>query len=252
MSHCRHQPETIIQNNCGSVSENLPQQIQNRMIQPTMKMKSFRSFLTLVLAAGLLPFSTHAQLKITEVESSESGALHSDWWELSNFGGSSVNLNGYKFNDSTGGATNQAVTITGLSIAPGESMIFTENTSPQGFRDWWGTNSTLTLSVQITTYVMSGIGLSSATDEVHLYDSNSNEVDSVTFGAATAGFSFLFDNSGPIGRSPTGNSVNGVNGAFASVQNGDIGSPGLVPEPATLALCGIGLSLFFFRRNLKK
>ena len=63
---------------------------------------------------GLLVFATlltsRAQLAITEIVSSGSTNLgatlvtqKSDWWELSNFGTNTINLDGYKWNDNAGG-----------------------------------------------------------------------------------------------------------------------------------------------------
>src|SRR5436190_17338834 len=120
--------------------------------------------------------------------------------------------------------------------------------TPQGFRDWWG--SSLNPSTQITVYQMSGIGLSSGGDQVNLWNPSNVLVDSVNFSTATAGTSFLFDPTGAAGRSPSGLSQVGVGGAFTAAQNGDIGSPGAVPEPSAFALAGLSAAgLLVFRRR---
>lgn len=195
--------------------------------------------LLMSLSTFLLPNSIQAQLKITEVESSEAGDAHGDWWELSNFGISSVDLTGYKFNDATGGTATGFFTVPSISIASGESIIFADigdvTITEQDFRDWWGINS----SVQVILYgPLSGIGLSSGGDQVNLWDTSDTLVDGVSFGAATKGTTFGYD---PATGTFGGLSQVGVNGAFVAAQNGDIGSPGAVPEPSVLALGGFGL-----------
>lgn len=222
-----------------------------------MKKNLTSSILALALTASLLPTAAHAQLKITEAESSEASGTFTtaDWFELSNLGASAVDLTGYKMDDSSA-SFGSSVALTGItSIAAGESVVFFEVTggtplTVQGFKDWWG--SGLNASLQIGTYSGSGVGLSSGGDGVNLFDSIGTHIDGVTFGAATAGTTFEFDG-GAIGRSPTGLSADGVNGAFLS-GNGDIGSPGVapVPEPATLALGGLGLAALFLSRRKRK
>ena len=87
------------------------------------------------LAAG----SAQAQLKITEVQSSEMAGLHQDWWELTNFGGETVSLNDYKFDDSSASLASAVLLSANLAIKPGESIVFVETLTPQEFRTWWGT-----------------------------------------------------------------------------------------------------------------
>lgn len=213
-----------------------------------MNPKTNCSLLVLVLTAGLLPATASAQLRITEAESSEASGTFTtaDWWELTNFGLSPVNLTGYTMDDSSA-SVGSSVALTGVtSIAPGESVVFVEDLTEQEYRDWWG--SGLSLSVQVGSYSGSGVSFSSGGDGVTLFDSGGTLVDSVSFGSATSGTTFEFDN-GSSGRSPVGLSAEGVNGAFLS-QNGDIGSPGAVPEPATLTLGALGLaSLLTLRRR---
>jgi hypothetical protein len=65
---------------------------------------------------------------------------------------------------------------------------------------------------------------------------------SVSFGAATTGLTF--DNAAGLTGSISQLSQIGVNGAFRSFNNAEIGSPGriAVPEPTSMALAGIGLA----------
>jgi hypothetical protein len=218
-----------------------------------MKNKSRYSLHLFAFLIASLPFTTIAQLKITEVESSEAGGVHDDWWELTNLGSSSVDLSNYRFNDDTGGfATGAFVLPSGLSIGSGESMIFVESTTSQpmtvqGFRDWWGGG--LSASAQIVVYSGSGFGLGSGGDQVNLWDSGGALVDGVVTTAATAGTSFVFDSAGAAGRSPAGLSQAGNGGAFTAAQNGDIGSPAVAPEPSVFSLIGFCSALLLIIRR---
>jgi Lamin Tail Domain len=211
----------------------------------------------------LLPVCAQAQLKITEVQSSEnSGSIDTagdsapDWFELSNFGSGSVNITGYTMDDNSDSFADSVALLGITSIAPSESVVFFENDgtslTTQDFQNWWGPS--LSVSVQIGTYGGKGVGLSSSGDEVNIFDSSGDPIDGVSFGAATTGTTFLFDD-GAIGRSPTGLSADGVDGAFTASEDGDIGSPGyvagltLVPEPGAFALLGVsGTMLLGLRR----
>ena len=195
------------------------------------------------LAAG----SAQAQLKITEVQSSEMAGLHQDWWELTNFGGETVSLKDYKFDDSSASLASAVVLSPNLAIKPGESIVFVETLTPQEFRTWWGTG--LSTEAQIVTYSGSGLGLSSGGDAVNVWNAQGVLVDSVKFGAATAGVSFGYNTAI---KTFGGLSVVGVGGTFVSAQVGDIGSPAAVPEPTSLWLVGGGLALLALgsrRRN---
>ena len=193
--------------------------------------------------AMLIASSANGQLRITEVESTQAGGEHSDWWEVTNFGLTPVDLVGYKFDDSSGSiATSVTLTTSSLSLAPGQSVIFVESMTPEEFRTWWGTG--LSAGAQIVTYTGSGVGFGASGDAVHLWDSTDVLVDQVTFGQATAGVSFGYDG-GIFGAL----SQAGVGGAFVAFENGDVGSPGIavVPEPSTTALLLTGLLALAYR-----
>ena len=153
-----------------------------------MKKNLVPSMLALALTASLLPLTAQAQLRITEVESSESSggsALPTaDWWELSNFGASAVNLTGYRMDDNSDSFA-LSVALAGItSIAPGESVVFFEQSggtplTVAGFQNWWGTG--LGGSVQVGTYSGSGVGLSAAADHVNIFDSTGTLIDGVDF-----------------------------------------------------------------------
>jgi len=179
-------------------------------------------------------------LVITEVMSGEStnnanGSTtgHNDWFELSNLGNFAVNLHGYRVDDSHNVLSASATITNKTLIQPGESVVFVQDMTPAQFRAWWGTN--LGATVQIVDYNGSGQGLSGSGDDVHVWNAvatvNSDQIAGVSFLAGTDGVSFGFDptrtdETGFLGFAPDGQSVLGVNGAFAAAVGGDIGSPG--------------------------
>jgi hypothetical protein len=129
-----------------------------------------------------------SQLRITEVMSS--GGT-SDWFELTNFGTTSVDITGWKVDDSSFGLATSFLLNGVTSIAPNERVMFCENASASyatTFRTFWG----LASSVQVGTYTGTQIGLSSGGDGVIVFDASGTEVWRVSFGAATAGTSFYW------------------------------------------------------------
>lgn len=196
-----------------------------------------------VIASNRLGFATNSatllvtprpHLVITEIMAAQStnGPFggHNDWFELSNFDDFTVDLTGYRFDDSSA-LLSSATTITNhVTIAPGESVVFVENSSPDSFRAWWGANNLA--NVQIITYRGAGLGLSSLGDAVNLWNSGATEdfdtIASEVFSTATNGVSFGYDaDSQTFGDL----SEEGLRGAFRAVQNGDIGSPGYIRNP---------------------
>jgi hypothetical protein len=193
--------------------------------------------LALLFAASTV---CRAQLAITEVHSSEgtTGApeIHADWFELTNFGTQPVDLTGWILNDTTGGVTTGAVTLGALSIAAGESIVFVEGLEAQVFRNWWG--SSVGEAVQIVTYSATGIGLSSSGDGIRLWAAGATadtapalSVDFGPAGASTATFTYD-QTTGDL----TARSVAGVRGAFAALDNGDAGSPGVSQGTVALSI----------------
>lgn len=194
-------------------------------------------------AASIAPAAV--SLKITEVMSSGSTA---DWFELTNFGDTAATITGYKMDDSSfSSGAGAAVALNGItSIAAGESVIFMETSSAAdatAFKTFWGGIS----SVQVGIYSGSGVGLSSGSDGVGVFDASNVLLDSVSFGAATSNVSFGYN---PSTSTFGALSAVGVNGAFQSANAANnVGSPGVVPEPATLGLLGCAGSLLLARRR---
>lgn len=204
-------------------------------------MKFLLSLALLVSATATL----RAQLAITEVFPAAStnglATLHADWWELTNFGTSPVDVSGYRFNDSNGGLTNGVVTIESLILEPGESVIFVEQNVTTGlptaedFRTWWG--AALPEGLRIFTYGTNNIGLSGSGDTLRLWDpATTNENDPVAlaeFGAATVGSSFTY---GPATGVFGTVSIAGIDAAAAAAENGDVGSPGRTTGTVPLSI----------------
>jgi hypothetical protein len=191
--------------------------------------------------AATLMVTRRPRLVITEIMPAQStnGPFrgHNDWWELTNLDDFTVDLSSYRFDDSSATLA-AAVTLTNnFSIAPGESIVFVENMTPEEFRSWWG-SSFMRSNQQIITYRGAGLSLSSAGDAVNVWNSGATEnfdtIASEVFSTATLGVSFRFDpDAGVFGEL----SAEGLHGAWVAPENGDIGSPGFTrnpPEPRIL------------------
>ena len=207
---------------------------------------------------ALAQFST---LRITEAMSSSGVGGTADWWEVTNYGSSAVDITGWKVDDSSF-TSGSSVALNGItSISAGESVAFLETTTLDSgtvatlissFRTFWGGSAA---SAQIGYYAGSGIGLSSNGDGLVMFSGTTETTPRVSFGAATTGASFYYgyDAAGDPTTSPNTNAIVSTVGTldgqstFASAtistaQN--IGSPGTavaaVPEPSSIALLAIG------------
>ena len=201
-----------------------------------------------------LGVAARADLVITEAMSSSvhtNTAANADWWELFNSGASDVDLTGYSWDDNS--VTPGSADFNGLTIAAGTYLIVCGETlgAEQAWRDVWG------IAASVPVVNLGGTefqSFSSAGDEIHLYSPALVELAAVTFGAATAGYSFEWDATG----ASLGLSVIGENGAFQATSSGggvsgpDVGSPGAgaaIPEPATAALLALGAAALLRRRR---
>jgi hypothetical protein len=182
--------------------------------------------------SGAPPVDT-IDLRITEVMSTEAAPNvdTEDWWELTSFDTQAIDLSGWRFNDNTGGLTDPFVIPAGITIQPGESIIFVENLTRDEFLAWWGTNN-ITPTTQIITYTNVQISFSGTEgDSLFLWDATATDtndtIDAVSFGPAPAPQSFSYN---PL----TGElepSREGVNGAFVAAAGLDVGSPGRITGP---------------------
>lgn len=232
---------------------------------PSTTMK--KTIASLFIASATL-MSAHATLLITEVQSNQNFVSGEDFWELTNFGASAVDLAGFTYDDSTADPSLGFTFAGPLSIAPGQSIVFVEDMTPTAFRDWWGIGP----STEVVTFSGSGLGLGGG-DAVNLFDASNNLVASFNYAAAgftlsngdpslgghaglSAGgaevyFSAVWDPTSGIVSPRYTFAVAGQNGAFAAATGLDVGSPGVVPEPGTIAMIGLGLAavLYGMRRR---
>jgi hypothetical protein len=184
--------------------------------------------------------SSQGALVITEAMSSSGNGGTADWFELTNTGPSAVDATGYKMDDSSFAFAN-AVLLSGVgSIPAGTSALFVETDAPltdlPTFRTFWG-GSALTTLVGSYPSAGLGVGLSSSGDGVVVFDTAGTEITArASFGAATAGSSFIRSDGATAGTFGSVSQL-GVAGAFQSVgAPTNIASPGVVaPEPASLA-----------------
>ena len=224
-----------------------------------------RRIVTLAFAICCLASPALAQistLRITEVMSSSGVGGTADWWEVTNYGSSAVDITGWKVDDSSF-TSGSSVALNGItSISAGESVAFLETTTLDSgtvatlissFRTFWGGSAA---SAQIGYYAGSGVSFSSNGDGIVMFSGTGAETTPrVSFGAATPGASFYYgyDAAGDPTTSPNTNAIVSTVGTldgqstFASAtistaQN--IGSPGTavaaVPEPSSIALLAIG------------
>ncbi len=188
------------------------------------------------LAAGQSA-SAAAILRITEVMSNGDAT---DWFELTNLGDTSASLTGYRMDDSSFAIGSSVLLNVVASINPGESVIFIENandTAIASFRSTWN----LTAAVQVGRYNGSGVGLSSDGDSVVIYNGSSAEVTRVSFGVATPGtsFTYTYDAAGNLLSGPA------LSPGSATLN----GTPGVVPEPSSMLLGGLGMLALFRRKR---
>ena len=228
------------------------------MRSPARRIVSLAFAICCLASPALAQIST---LRITEAMSSSGVGGTADWWEVTNYGSSAVDITGWKVDDSSF-TSGSSVALNGItSISAGESVAFLETTTLDSgtvatlissFRTFWGGSAA---SAQIGYYAGSGIGLSSNGDGLVMFSGTGAETTPrVTFGAATTGASFYYgyDAAGDPTTSPNTNAIVSTVGTlggqitFASAtistaQN--IGSPGtaaVVPEPSSVALLAIG------------
>ena len=183
--------------------------------------------LVLALAAMGAPLASQSALLITEIMPSGSGQ---DWFELTNTGTGVVDLTGFKMDDNSFNFAN-AVEMQGIGqIAPGESVLFIEDTSTGVFLSNHGACLN---GVRVGTYSGSGVGLGGSGDGVIVFNAQGAEQSRQSFGAATAKTSFFYGSD----NSAATLSLSGSQGAV-TCGNTDIASPGSSDLSGTLVRPG--------------
>jgi 2',3'-cyclic-nucleotide 2'-phosphodiesterase (5'-nucleotidase family)/uncharacterized protein YjiK len=162
---------------------------------------------------------------------SGSSAVGADWFEITNVTSNPIDITGWKIDDSSA-AFGSAATLNGVTtLAPGESAIFIETADLPAkdtlFRStWFGANPPAGL--QIGSYTGSSLGLSSTSDGVNIFNAAGTLMASVSFGASDAVSPFqTFDNTRGLNATTISQlSLVGTNGAIASSNAAEVGSPG--------------------------
>ncbi|MBL9167615.1 MAG: lamin tail domain-containing protein [Verrucomicrobiales bacterium] len=182
-----------------------------------------------------------AQLAITEVMSDASEAVlpkRPDFWELTNFGSTRIDLSAYRWSDSAGFEAAEPHFFQGKSIGPGESIILVRSNVvttlfPQQFYDWWGVGN-LPQPLQVLFY--RGPGFSQEYDAVQLWKVTAlatSLVDRVEFYSAAPGATHTYD---PETGLLDSLSRVGQRGAFRAAGGLDVGSPGRTMGPVPLRI----------------
>ncbi|WP_332748461.1 lamin tail domain-containing protein [Hydrogenophaga sp.] len=221
-----------------------------------MSLRSSLSLSALLSALVLTATAATAQVRITEVApwSSGNSVVSADWFELTNFGTSAVDITGWKVDDNSN-AFGSALALTGVSsIGAGQSVVFIEGsaaTAGSFLSNWFGSPSFA--GVVVGTYSGSGIGFGTGGDAVNIFNAAGALQARVDFGASDASSPYqTFDNSAGLNNVTLSTlSTAGINGAFVIASGLEIGSPSLVPEPETYAmlLAGLGLMGAAIRRR---
>ena len=224
-------------------------------------MKKMLAILVMLFAVSFA--NAGAVLKITEMYTGLEGEDGTaDWFEVTNFGDAAWDLSDAPLyyldnSDYTESLTKDKLALLLLDgdiIAAGESVVFLVDNEIGTFETVWGTG--------IKTGFADGKGLGQTGDSVNLYTATGDVVATATYASSGAWATFVSDANGDMIIDGDGNptlAVTGVLGAYESndfydVENDDvditlIGSPGVVPEPATLTILGAGAVAFFRRRK---
>lgn len=213
--------------------------------------KFFASLTAAALAASAF---ASVDFKITEVYIGLSGPDGTeDWIEVTNFGTTAGDTGTLIYDDESlsiadGGALDSFI------LQPGESAVFLIDSGAAEvatFQSVWGTGATVGTTAD-------GGGLSQSGDTAALLDNVGNVIDAVTYDNS---FNDVFATIDATNNPSLVASQIGVNGAYESNPffNDDfgtppefqitlVGSPGLIPEPTSLALLAVGALVALRRR----
>jgi hypothetical protein len=165
-------------------------------------------------------------LAVTEIMANSNdadAAISPDWFEITNYGTSAINLAGFSWDDNTNVAGTSV--FPSINVAPGEAIVVWAGTAANeaAFRTRWILHpaTQIVLASQLTGAFQN---LSSSADAVVLYDTSATAVEicNAIYNSTQAGKSVEFDTANAV---LLGNATVGVRGAWASLGN-DVGSPG--------------------------
>ncbi|MEZ6234344.1 MAG: lamin tail domain-containing protein [Phycisphaerales bacterium] len=205
-------------------------------------MKTVVCLAALAAVAGV----ASAQLSITETYIGIDGEDGTeDWFEVTNVGAAAIDTGNFFYDDVNPTLAN-AGQLDSFVLNPGESAVFLIASNPTTlaqFASVWGAVGNVGLT-------NGGGGLGQGGDEVNLLDAGGVVVDALIYGAPLSSGTFTIERLG--GGSPTLSAL-GVNGAYESnvftnttlgtAPNFEwtlVGSPGVVPAPASAALLALG------------
>ena len=182
-------------------------------------------FLPRRLADFIFPVPVTYDLAITEIMASSNDPntlISDDWFEITNYGSSAVDLGGFSWDDNSW--LPGTVVFPSMVIAPGEAIVVAQidAANEAAFRSAWNLGPWVQVLVN-EDFTIGQPGFSSSGDGVALFDTSSTpiEICRAEFTLALAGFSVEFDTACTY----VGNSTVGVRGAYASTGS-DVGSPG--------------------------
>ncbi len=182
-------------------------------------------FLPRRLADFIFPIPVTYDLAITEIMASSNDPntlISDDWFEITNYGSSAVDLGGFSWDDNSW--LPGTVVFPSMVIAPGEAIVVAQidSVNEPAFRSAWNLGPWVQVLVN-EDFTIGQPGFSSSGDGVALFDTSSTpiEICRAEFTLALAGFSVEFDTACTY----LGNSTVGVRGAYASTGS-DVGSPG--------------------------
>jgi predicted extracellular nuclease len=187
------------------------------------------------LCALALPFafSVHAEMRITEYMYNSAGS-GSEFVEFTNVGSTPVDMTGWSFDDDSEHPGTVDLSEFGV-VAPGQSVILTDNPSKAAFRAAWS----LCDDVVVIAGNSAGLGRD---DEINLFDASGTLVDRLRYGDDTIGGPRTSGVSAYV--SAQGLGANDIADWTLSVvgdaehsrvsTDGDIGSPGMTTRGSTL------------------